>query len=103
MSDTQGKIERRHQTLKNRILLENYFYPADLRNQIEAFVEHYDHQRYHESLQNLTPADVYVGRGQTILNQRERIKRRTLEARRLQHSTRAAQCNQPDEPNTLLV
>ncbi len=54
----------------NRILLENYFYPADLQNRIEAFVEHYNHQRYHESIQNLTPADVYFGRGQAILNQR---------------------------------
>src|SRR2546423_13951738 len=27
---TQGKIERWHQTLKNRILLENYYLPGDL-------------------------------------------------------------------------
>ena len=52
---TQGKIERWHQTLKNRILLENYFLPGDLEAQIEAFVEHYNHVRYHESLDNLTP------------------------------------------------
>jgi putative transposase len=64
---TQGKIERWHQTLKNRILLENYFLPGDLEAQIEAFVAHYNHQRYHESLDNLTPADVYFGRGETIL------------------------------------
>lgn len=38
---TQGKIERWHQTLKNRILLENYFLPGDPEAQIEAFVEHY--------------------------------------------------------------
>ena len=44
---TQGKIERWHQTLKNRILLENYFLPGDLEAQIEAFVDHYNHQRYH--------------------------------------------------------
>ncbi len=43
---TQGKIERWHQTLKNRILLENYFLPGDLEAQIEAFVDHYNHQRY---------------------------------------------------------
>jgi putative transposase len=82
---TQGKIERWHQTLKNRILLENYFFPEDLQAQIAAFVEHYNHHRYHESLGNLTPADVYFGRGQTILLQRERIKRKTIELRRLQH------------------
>ena len=82
---TQGKIERWHQTLKNRILLENYFFPADLKAQIEAFIDYYNHQRYHESLDNLTPADVYFGRGQTILLQRQRIKRKTIEHRRLQY------------------
>jgi putative transposase len=65
---TQGKIERWHQTLKNRILLENYFFPADLEAQIEVFVDYYNHQRCHESINNLTPADVYFGRGQAILN-----------------------------------
>ena len=87
---TQGKIERWHQTLKNRIMLENYFLPGDLRQKIDAFVEHYNHRRYHESLQNLTPADVYFGRGQTILKQRERIKRKTIETRRLLHRKSAA-------------
>jgi len=87
---TQGKIERWHQTLKNRILLENYFLPSDLEAQIATFVERYNHRRYHESLDNLTPADVYFGRGQTILLQRERIKRRTIELRRLQHRKAAA-------------
>ena len=31
---TQGKIERWHQTLKNRILLDNYYLPGDLERQI---------------------------------------------------------------------
>jgi transposase InsO family protein len=87
---TQGKIERWHQTLKNRILLENYFLPGDLEAQIEAFVDHYNHRRCHESLQNLTPADVYSGRGQTILLDRERIKRQTIQQRRLIHQQLAA-------------
>ena len=87
---TQGKIERWHQTLKNRILLENYFFPVDLEAQIEAFVDHDNHQRYHESINNLTPADVYFGRGKAILKQRERIKRKTMEARRLQFRKHAA-------------
>jgi len=87
---TQGKIERWHQTLKNRILLENYFLPGDLEQQIEAFVTHYNHNRYHESLSNLTPADVYFGRGETILLERERIKRYTINQRRLQYRNQAA-------------
>jgi len=87
---TQGKIERWHQTLKNRILLENYYLPGDLEAQIEAFVAHYNHRRCHESLRNLTPADVYFGRGQTILLERERIKRQTIQQRRLIHQQLAA-------------
>jgi len=87
---TQGKIERWHQTLKNRILLENYFLPGDLERQIEAFIEHYNHQRYHESLGNVTPADAYFGRAADIIEQRERIKRQTVELRRLQHRKLAA-------------
>jgi transposase InsO family protein len=76
--------------MKNRVLLENYFLPGDLERQIGAFVEHYNNHRYHESLQNLTPADVYFGRGQTILRQRERIKQKTIETRRLLHRKSAA-------------
>jgi len=87
---TQGKIERWHQTLKNRVLLENYYLPGDLEVSIGRFVDHYNQRRYHESLSNLTPADVYFGRGQTILLERERIKRNTIQKRRLQHQKRAA-------------
>ncbi|WP_394693581.1 IS3 family transposase [Hyphobacterium sp.] len=87
---TQGKIERWHQTLKNRILLENYFLPGDLEAQIKAFVEHYNHQRYHESLNNVTPADAYFGKAPAIIKRRERTKRQTIEHRRLQHRKIAA-------------
>ena len=66
---TQGTIERWHQTLKNRILLENYYLPVtcrgvrDLEAHIERFVEHYNHRRYHESLNNLTPPMPTSGEG----------------------------------------
>jgi transposase InsO family protein len=86
---TQGKIERWHQTLKNRILLENYFLPGDLETQLAAFVDYYNNHRYHESIDNLTPADVYFGRGPTILAAREKIKRETIAERRLQHQLQA--------------
>ena len=86
----QGKVERWHQTLKNRILLEHYYLPGELDAKVAAFVEHYNHQRYHEGLDNLTPADVGLGRGQAILLERERIKRRTIRQRRLIHHSHAA-------------
>jgi putative transposase len=78
------------QTLKNRILLENYYLPGDLDREIGAFVEHYNHVRYHESIENVTPADVYFGRAQTILAERRRIKLATIANRRLQHRLQAA-------------
>ena len=87
---TQGKIERRHQTMKNRILLNNYYLPGDLEEQISRFVEVYNNQRSHESLNNLTPADVYFGRGHAILAERERIKKQTIQNRRLIHQLNAA-------------
>ena len=91
---TQGKIERWHQTLKNRILLNNYYLPRELEEKISAFVEGYNNKRLHESLNNLTPADVYYGRGEAILEERERIKKRTIQNRRLQHQPKAAYFNQ---------
>jgi transposase InsO family protein len=63
---------------------------ADLEACIGRFVDYYNHQRYHESLKNLTPADVYFGRGQTIRMKRERIKRDTIQNRRLQHQSKGA-------------
>jgi hypothetical protein len=45
----------------------------------------YNNQRYHESLDNVTPADFYFGRVKEVLTRREEIKRQTLEARRRQH------------------
>ena len=87
---TQGKIERWHQTLKNRILLENHYLPGDLKASIGAFVERYNHHRYHESLGNLTPADVYFGRDRAIIERRRKIKKQTFEKRRLAHQRQAA-------------
>jgi transposase InsO family protein len=83
-------IERWHQTLKNRILLENYYLPGDLETSIGAFVERYNHCRYHESLGNLTPADVYFGRDATIIETRRKIKDETIRKRRLAHQRQAA-------------
>jgi putative transposase len=82
---TQGKIERWHLSLKSRILLENYYLPGDLERAVSDFVEHYNQRRYHESLDNLTPADVYFGRGQRIIDMRKEIKRRTIDQRRQLH------------------
>jgi putative transposase len=87
---TQGKIERYHRSMKNQILLENYYLPGQLEERLAEFVDYYNLRRYHESLNNLPPADVFFGRGQTILTRRQNIKLKTIELRRRLHHASAA-------------
>ena len=87
---TQGKIERWHRTMKDTILLDNYYLPEELTARIEEFVTHYNTRRYHESLNNLTPEDVWLGRGHTVLAYRQKIKENTLNLRKLLHRQSAA-------------
>ena len=79
---TQGKIERYHRSMKNVIKLRNYEFPSELERAIGEFVAYYNKERYHESLDNLTPEDVYLGREKKIQNRREKIKKATLRHRR---------------------
>ena len=79
---TQGKIERYHWSIKNVVNLQHFYLPGELKQEIEQFVEYYNNQRYHESLDNLTPADVYFGRKRERLTVREMIKRETMKLRR---------------------
>ncbi|WP_262892343.1 integrase core domain-containing protein [Dyadobacter endophyticus] len=76
-------MERYHRTMRNVVKLENFFHPDQLREAIGQFVDRYNNQRYHESLNNLTPADVYFGRGELILKRREQIKTQTLKQRKI--------------------
>jgi putative transposase len=80
---TQGKIERYHRSMKNVVKLENYYFPWELEAAISEWVEHYNNERYHESLDNVTPADVYQGRRNDILDQRALTKSRTLSQRKI--------------------
>lgn len=79
---TQGKIERLHRSMKNVIKLENYYLPWHLEQAIKEFVDHYNHQRYHESLGNVTPADMYHGRARQIQSRRAQVKEKTMSERR---------------------
>jgi putative transposase len=79
---TQGKIERYHRSMKSIILLNTFYFPWELEQAIADFVAYYNHQRYHESLDNVTPADVFFGRQEEVLTQREIIKQQTLLERR---------------------
>ena len=82
---TNGKLERYHQTLKRDVNQVPYELPSDLEAAIVAFVSYYNYRRYHKALGNVTPSDVLRGRRQEILQRRRELKAQTIERRR-QHN-----------------
>jgi len=82
---TQGKIERYHRTMKNVVKLENYYFPWELEAALRDFVAYYNNERYHESLDNVTPADAYFGRKYQVVSEREKIKKRTMRKRKKEY------------------
>ena len=82
---TQGKIERYHRTMKNVVKLENYYFPWELEAALRDFVAYYNNERYHESLDNVTPADAYFGRKYEVVSEREKIKKRTMRKRKKEY------------------
>ena len=82
---TQGKIERWHRTMKNVVKLEHYYFSGELKEALRDFVAYYNNERYHEALDNVTPADVYFGRQYRIIAEREKIKKRTMRNRRREY------------------
>ena len=84
---TNGKLERYHQTLKWDVNQVPYEMPSDLEEAVAAFVSYYNHRRYHKALGNLTPADVIDGRRKRILQRRREAKAQTIERRRLHNPT----------------
>jgi len=87
---TQGKIERYHRTMKNVVKLEHYYFPWELEAALRDFVAYYNNERYHESLDNVTPADVYFGRQYAVLSERAKIKRLTMEKRKREYLAQKA-------------
>ncbi|HIB85464.1 MAG TPA: transposase [Chromatiaceae bacterium] len=91
---TNGKIERYHRSLKEKLHLVVWETPDQVNEQITAFIEHYNTRRYHEALGNVTPDDVYFGRNESIIHRRTQLKQLTL-ARRKKYNT-----NQTENPWT---
>jgi transposase InsO family protein len=79
---TQGKIERWHRSMKNVIKLQNYYFPWELEQAIAEWVRYYNQDRYHESLKNVTPADVFYGKEKEVLKKRNQLKEKTMVLRR---------------------
>ena len=85
---TQGKIERWHRTMKNVVKLQHYYFPWELEAALRDFASYYNNERYHESLDNVTPADVYFGRQHEVLTERAKIKRLTMKRRKREFAHR---------------
>tara|TARA_Y100000031_G_C8207407_1_gene379286 strand:- start:80 stop:1069 length:990 start_codon:yes stop_codon:yes gene_type:complete len=84
---TNGKLERYHQTLKRSVNQVPYDVPADLEVAIGKFVRYYNFERYHKALNDVTPADMLAGRRDEILSRRKEVKARTIHHRRLRNQT----------------
>jgi len=79
---TNGKIERYHRSMKERVLLVVHGAPWELAQDVRDFVLYYNAQRYHEALGNVTPDDVYFGEKEEILEKRRELKKQTLARRK---------------------
>ena len=80
---TNGKLERYHQSIKADVNQIPYDVPSNLELAIADFVSYYNHRRYHKALGNVTPADVLHGRREQILQQRKEVQAQTLARRKL--------------------
>ena len=79
---TNGKMERYHRTAKARVNVFVYHSVEELIEAMDSFVNYYNYERYHEALGNVTPADVYHGRREHILQRRKEVQVQTIERRR---------------------
>ena len=73
------------QSMKNIVKLHHYYSPSELENAINDWVVYYNNERYHESLSNVKPSDVYFGREEKILQKRRQTKLRTIQKRRQEY------------------
>ena len=80
---TNGKLERYHQSIKQEVNQLPYEMPADLAQAIAEFVDCYNYHRYYKALGNITPNDVLRGTRDSILAKRKEVQTQTLRRRQL--------------------
>ena len=95
---TNGRLERYHQTLKRDVNQLPYEMPSDLEAAVVAFVSYYNHRRYHKALGNLTTSDVLRSRREDILRRRKELKTQTIERRREHNRALRELTRPPSDP-----
>ena len=93
---TNGKLERYHQTRKREVNQLPYEMSSDLEAVIVAFVSSDNYRRYHKALGNVTPSDVLKGRRQEILRRRMEVQAQTIQRRR-QHNRALRELTRPQD------
>ena len=77
----RGKIERFNRRIKEKVCLMVYCSPGEVRKALDEAIAIYN-RTPHEALDNVSPNDVYAGRKEVVLQQRQEKKRLTLERRK---------------------
>jgi len=95
---TNGKLERYHQSIKQDVNQVPYEVPGDLEVATLGFVDYYNHRRYHKALSNVTPDDVLRGRREGILIRRREVKAQTLQWRKRYNRQRRESYNTATSP-----
>jgi len=95
---TNGKLERYHQSIKQEVNQVPYEVPGDLEVATLGFVDYYNNRRYHKALGNVTPDDVLKGRRDGILIRRREVKAQTLQWRQRYNRQRQESSNAATSP-----
>jgi transposase InsO family protein len=97
----RGKIERFNRRIKEKLSLVVYCSPDQLKKATDEAIPAYN-ATPHESLDNVSPDDVYAGRKEEVLEKRREKKRLTLEKRKQYNLSRSATPNNdPDQGSSV--
>ena len=95
---TNGKLERYHQTLKRDVNQLPSEMPSDLETAVVAFVSYYNYRRYNKALGNVTPSDMLRERRKEILRRRRVEQAQTIERRRQHNGALKELTRPPSDP-----
>ena len=95
---TNGKLERYHQSVKREVNQVPYEVPGDLEVAIAGFEDYYNNRRYHKTLGNVIPDDVLKGRRDGILIRKREVKAQALQWRQRYNRHRRESSNAAISP-----